>query len=1035
MMHKLLARQLRRSLGLQDETGWQAWLESFRQAQEGGGLPEAVQQLCTAFEPMLERLSATYEQQDRDRDLRDRSLRLSTDELTQANDRLRVDANQQARLATTLRDTVNELLRSQGRDELASDASNLDQLTALMSQLVVQRQQAQHELVQQKAALDQHAIVSVTDVEGRITYANDKFCQISGYTRQELIGQTHRVIGSSHHPVEFFSGMWNTISQGQVWHGEICNKNKHGDIYWVAATLVPILDPAGRPEAYIAIRTDITAQKALEISLKESQAFLSSLTDSMGEGVYALDAEGHCTFMNLEAQRLLGWSLEEVRGGLFHDAIHYLTPGGDALHADDCPITRGVSEGHVYRSDDEVFMHRSGRAIPVAVTAVPQRQDGRLIGQVVVFRDISASKAAERLVREARDAAEAASRAKSEFLANMSHEIRTPMNAVIGLSHLALETDLDERQRGYLSKIQLSAKNLLGIINDILDFSKIEAGRLTIEDGEFDLDDVLSQVTAVVALPAAQKQVELLIAESGHLPAVLIGDAMRLTQVLTNLVSNAVKFTEQGEVVVGVEALEQQGSQVLMRFYVRDTGIGISQEQQARLFASFSQADNSTTRKYGGTGLGLAICKRLVELMGGQIGVESEVGRGSLFHFTLPLKVAAANHCDTHWSAKDLAGRRVLVVDDNPTAREVLQGMVSSFGVQVEAVESGQACLEALRQHDADDPYAFVLLDWRMPGLDGLATQAAIRQDAQIRHQPTVLLVTAYGQDAPLRETTLRNLVVLQKPVSPSTLLDGMLNAVGQQQPQTSVRAPVASRRDVRASQQLQGARVLLAEDNGVNRLVASEMLARLGVDVFHAANGQEAVEAVQQQTFDLVLMDVQMPVLDGYGASEQIRTLPGGQDLPIVALTAHAMSGDRERCLEAKMNDYLTKPIDPDALYAALVKWVRPRRAAQADTASRVLNRPWPCRGLTCRGPWPIWVTTPAFFVTCLCVASRTTLICPSACSKWRKATLPIYCAWCIASKEWQGLWERSIWQRRRARWKCSCGNKDAVMNTCSNP
>ncbi|HEX5805305.1 MAG TPA: ATP-binding protein [Macromonas sp.] len=795
-MHRVLARQLRRTLGVQDEAEWQVLREDLQAARAQPALPPSVQRVCEGLEALLDRVSNTYGQHDRERELRDRSLSLSTDELTQANERLREDAQQQARIVASLRDTANQLLRSQGKPELGEEGNSLAQLTDMMSALVVERQRALHDLQQLQAAMDEHAIISITDLDGRITHANTKFCDSSGYSQAELLGNSHRIVNSGMQPPGFFRSMWATVQAGQVWHGEVCNRSRNGQLYWVAATLVPMLDIDGKPERYIAIRTDITQQKQLESTLKANQDFLRSLTDSMGEGVYALDAQGRCLFMNQEAQRLLGWSLSELSDCSFHDTVHHLTAAGELLPACDCPIGHAVRVGEIYRSDDQVFVHRSGRTLPVSVTAVPQRQDGRIIGQVVVFQDISERKVTERLIREARDAAEAASRAKSEFLANMSHEIRTPMNAVIGLSHLALETELDERQRGYLDKIQSSAKNLLGIINDILDFSKIEAGRLSIERGEFDLADVLDQVTAVVALPAAQKHLELLIAETGPLPVRLVGDAMRLTQVLTNLAANAVKFTEQGEVVIGVEVLEQRGAQVQLRFTVRDTGIGIAPELHDKLFDSFSQADASTTRKFGGTGLGLAICKRLVDLMGGSIGVESQPGQGSLFHCTLPFEVA-------------------------------------------------------------------------------------------------------------------------------------------NRQPQTGAdktRSPATATRNARVSRSLRGARVLVVEDNAFNRQVVSELLAGLGVEVSHARHGLEALEMVQRQRFDLVLMDVQMPVLDGHSASRRIRSEYPELDLPIVALTAHAMAGDRERSLAAGMDDHLTKPIDVEALHAMLLKWVRPHPSA--DTA-----------------------------------------------------------------------------------------------------
>ena len=1054
-MHHLLERQLKRTLQIQGESELAAFKVALAELARAGLLPEAAQRLCRGFAEFVGRVDGSYGQFERDLELRSRSLHLSSEELTVANERLRQDAERQGRVVDSLRATANELLRAERRPAIGSGDASLEQLSSLMAELVRDRRRAQRELEQQKFALDQHAIVSVTDPAGAILYANAKFCEISGYSLDELLGSNHRVVNSGRHPAEFFRDMWDSIASGRVWHGEICNRAKNGSLFWVAATIVPILDDAGLPERYIAIRTDISQQKTLEEAIKQNQRFLQGVTDSMGEGVYVLDANGICTFLNPEAEHMLGWTLADLSGRNFHDCVHYESADGHALPARDCPISEAVWGGEIFRSGDERFKRRDGTSLQVSVTAMPMREDGRIVGQVAVFqdvserkqfeaelqalgsrlgailenmqngvlvedearrivllnrklcelfglpaelqsrligqdcnpllerirvqfgdpsafirgidrainagkvvigeelrladdryfdrdyipimvgkntrghlwqyRDITPHKDVERELSQAKEMAEAASHAKSNFLANMSHEIRTPMNAVIGLSHLALQTDLDERQKGYLGKILLSAKNLLGIINDILDFSKIEAGRLVVERNEFLLEDVLHQVAGVIALSAANKGLELLSAEPAQLPDRLIGDALRLGQVLTNLASNAVKFTEQGEVVIAVNPVKQQGNRLLLRFSVRDTGIGLSEEQQSQLFTSFSQADMSTTRKYGGTGLGLAISKRLVELMGGEIGVESRLAQGSEFYFTLPFEVVS--HRDVDAESLRLKGKRVLIVDDNTTARDILREMVASFGMESREVASGEACIQELRRADSAEPYHFVLLDWRMEGMNGLATQAAIQADPTIQQKPAPLLVTAYGQDATMLEAGARQVVVVQKPVSPSTLFDGMLNALGFRTP-ARPHAGHAAVRDVDAIQGILGARVLLAEDNAINRQVASELLEGLGLVVTSAVDGMDALAKFAGQAFDLVLMDVQMPNMDGYEASRRIRA-EGGR-VPIIALTAHAMTGDRERCLSAGMDDYLTKPIDPDALFAMLVKWVRPGRHAE---------------------------------------------------------------------------------------------------------
>jgi PAS domain S-box-containing protein len=606
--------------------------------------------------------------------------------------------------------------------------------------------------------------------------------------------------------------------------------------------------------------------------------------------------------------------------------------GGGAVYEQ---IARGEThqrEQQLQRKSGELFWCRlSGRAVEAADLSR---------GTVWMLEDVTERRRAEQEIKEARQKAEEATEMKSLFLANMSHEIRTPMNAIIGLSHLALKTPLNAKQRDYVSKVHNAGTSLLGIINDILDFSKIEAGRLDLETTDFAIDDVISSVTTLTAQKAHDKGLEFLADVSPEVPEMLRGDPLRLGQILTNLVNNAVKFTERGEIRLSIGVRERTGEKVQLACSVRDTGIGMTREQAAKLFQPFTQADMSTTRKHGGTGLGLTIARRLVELMGGQIWLESEPGVGTTFHFLAWFGLSAAPAARRVVPDR-LGGLRVLVVDDNAAAREILHEPLRAIVSQVDVVASGAEAIAAVTQSDAAAPYDLVFMDWRMPGLDGLEASRRIKSDPRVTHQPAIVLVTAFGREEVREEAEdLRLDGFLVKPVTKSMIVDTLVNLFGEVGPEHAVAGATTNEQAGR----LRGARILLAEDNEINQQIAVELLEGVGATVRVAGNGLEAVQILLSEgsdppPFDVVLMDLQMPEMDGFQATAKLRADSRLAALPIIAMTAHATLEERQRCLGAGMNDHIAKPIDPALLYDTVGRYYRPGpesapREAAANTA-----------------------------------------------------------------------------------------------------
>lgn len=773
--------------------------------------------------------------------------------------------------------------------------------------------------------------IVITQADGCVEWLNRGFEQISEYTLKELYGkEPGSLLQGEETNREIVAQISKSLEKGEGIKTELLNYRKSGEPYWVELDIQPLFSEDGKLMKYISMQTDVTERKRTQDTLRQFKTTL----DQTHDAVFIFDPDSLIfSYVNLGAVLQLGYTREELQTMTPVDIKPEFTHKRfmDMV----APLISGDEKRLVFET---VHAHKDGRRIPVNILLQLIQEEKGPARFVAIVRDVTEQKRINLELEAAKEAAEEAARTKGEFLANMSHEIRTPMNAIIGMAYLAGNTDLTPRQKDYIGKIETSAKSLLAIINDILDFSKIEAGRMTIEQVPFDLTEVINDIVTLSASPIAEKELELYVLIDPEISPIVNGDPVRLGQVLNNLLSNAVKFTDQGDIEIHVRRKEQYSHTQVLEFELCDTGIGMTPDQTARLFQKFSQADSAITRKYGGTGLGLAICRQLVRLMGGDIWVDSKIDEGSRFIFTLPLGYQDDRQslATVHTLPLNLRDLKVLLMDGNPKTLSIMEQQLRSLNFEVISESSCSLGVGAIEVSlNAKTPFELVVMDYKNCKEESLTTDRRIWKILESMRIPTIIMV---GLKELVEAENISNTIpmtsILSKPVTPSNLFNAIVDAFGYQDVKHR-RESEPSHSDTMRLNVLKGARVLLVEDNAMNQQVAKELLEKVGVLVAIAKDGTQALKMVQSASYDLILMDIQMPKMDGITATGKIREMNGKiASIPIIAMTANAMVGDRQKSLNAGMNDHISKPVDPRKLYACMIRWVDGKSDSEVQMA-----------------------------------------------------------------------------------------------------
>ena len=787
---------------------------------------------------------------------------------------------------------------------------------------ITERKNAEEELQKLSQAVQQSSSsIIITDPKGNIEFVNPKFIEVSGYSFMEVIGKTPQILKSGEQSKEFYNNLWQKISRGQEWHGEFCNRKKNGEKYWESASISPIVDKKGKITHFIGIKEDITERKQIEADLAYERDLLHSLMDNIPDTIYFKDMDCRFTRINKAQAKVLGVSEPEDAIG-YTDYDFFNDEHSRQSFIDEKNILETgkavIGKVECLGDDRETFRW-------VSATKIPIHKNGEIQGLVGISRDITEIKNVAQELADKNKAldtalvkAETATRAKSEFLANMSHEIRTPMNAIVGMTGLLMDTELTGEQQEYVDTIRYGGDNLLAVINDILDFSKIESGKLEIEEHPFDIRDCVEESLDLHTSQAAAKGLEIASFIEHDVPKILVSDVTRLRQILNNLIANSVKFTEKGEVYISAKVNSRDNDYYVIEFSVKDSGIGIPPGRLERLFKAFSQVDASTTRKYGGTGLGLTICKRLSEMLGGKIWVESHENVGSTFYFTVKARAAVESDILINDQISVTKDKHLLIVDDNETNRIILMRQAEAWGMKHTATESPIKALKMIKNgHNFD----LAIFDMQMPKMDGLELANKVREIERYKDLPIVILTSIGRKDETDRIKSARLASFITKPVKQSQLYNILINILND----NNYYQDRTNKRDKAINPEMAEIlplRILIAEDNAVNQKLALRILQKMGYRADIAGNGLEVIKAVERQKFDVILMDVQMPEMDGLEATQILcERWSQGERPYIIAMTANAMQGDREKCLNAGMDDYISKPMKIDELVRALTK------------------------------------------------------------------------------------------------------------------